>query len=133
MPRSHVAARDSQAAVWPADHRLVYVADLDTTPAAAGLVLELGTEERAADGSWGPTMPFTFAASVWLAAPDPVDRQISEMLLGSARSSVYGQAPGSGFVIGVRGLSTTLRKICDTGRLRTRSTDPARNGRTLRM
>src|SRR5512134_1318871 len=128
MPRSHALARDQQAAAWPPDHRLVYVADLDTTPAASGLVLELGTEKMAPDGSWGPTMPFAFAASVWLAAPDPVDRQISEMLLGSARSSVYGQAPGSGFVIGVRGLSTTLRKICDTGRLRTRSADPALDG-----
>ena len=126
-------ARDHHAASWPADHRLVYVADLDATPQAAGLVLELGTEHRTVDGSWGPTLPFTFAASVWLAAPDPVDRQISEMLLGSARSSVYGQAPGSGFVIGARGLSTTLRKICDTGRLRARSQDAARDGLTLRM
>ena len=120
-------------ASWPAGHRLVYVADFDATPAAAGLVLELGTEQLQSDGTWGPTMPFTFAAPVWLAAPDPVDRQISEMLLGSARSSVYGQAPGSGFVIGARSLSTTLRKICDTGRLRTRSQDPSCDGRTLRM
>ncbi len=122
-----------QAASWPADHRLVYVADLDATPAAAGLVLQLGTERLTEDGTWGPTMPFTLAAAVWLAAPDPVDRQISEMLLGSARSSVYGQAPGSGFVISARGLSTTLRTICDTGRLRTRSEEAAYDGRTLRM
>ena len=133
MSRSQLMARDHHVILWPADHRLVYVADLDATPPAAGLVLELGTEQRASDGTWGPTMPFTFAASVWLAAPDPVDRQISEMLLGSARSSVYGQAPGSGFVIGARGLATTLRKICDTGRLRTRSQDIQYNARTLEM
>ncbi len=117
--------------VWPADYRLVYVADLDATPAAAGLVLELGTEKRGDDGTWGPTMPFTLPAAVWLESPNAADKAISEMLLASARSSLYGQVPGSGFVIGARALATTLRAICDTGRLRTRSADPARHGRTL--
>lgn len=109
------------------------MADLDATPTAAGLVLELGTEQRAEDGSWGPTRPFTLPAAVWLASPDAADKTISEMLLASARSSVYGQVPGSGFVIGARALATTLRAICDTGRLRTRSHDESLNNRTLRM
>ncbi len=133
MPRSRVVVRDLHAPVWPERHRLVYIADLDATPMAGGLVLELGTEALDDEGTWGPTMPFTLAAAVWLAVPDMVDQQIAEMLLGSARSSVYGQVPGSGFVIGARSLATTLRKICETGRLRTKSNDAAYHGRTLRM
>lgn len=122
-----------RGARWPDGHRLIYIADIDATPQSKGLALELGTEQLSADGTWGNATKFPFDAAVWFAAPELVDRRIAEMLLGSARSSVYGQAPGSGFVIGARGLSTTLRAICETGRCRIKSKDTEYDGHTLHM
>jgi superfamily II DNA or RNA helicase len=125
-------ARDAGAATLPADRRLVYIADLDATWQSPGLVIDIGTERLAKSGEWSAPKRFGFAASAWFTAPDAVDRQIAEMLVGAWRSQQEGRVSTSGFVLAPHALPTTLRLICETGRCRTRSHRPELAGRTLR-
>ena len=118
-------------AVWPLNRRLVYILDLDASATAAGIVIDVGTELRARDGTWGEAKRFSLRAPVWFAAPDPIDRQIAEMLSGASDDFGYGRQKLWGFVISLRAFSTTLRTILETGRCQLRSSRPALTGRTL--
>ena len=116
---------------WPANTRLVYMVDLDATWQSTGLVIDIGTETCLRDGSWSAPARFSLGAATWLSVPDPDDRQIAEMLLGSEPESPHVRT--SGFLIGARGLGTTLRAICNTGRCRTRSHRDEFDGRSLQF
>jgi superfamily II DNA or RNA helicase len=104
---------------WPEDRRIVYVIDLDATSHADGLVVNLATEKRRKDGSWDEMKAHALGANIWFANPDPMDRQIAQMLLGTTTPSfMYGGVRTSGFVVSPRAFDTTLRLICETGRAR---------------
>ncbi|WP_411280332.1 DEAD/DEAH box helicase [Gemmatimonas sp.] len=107
--------------VWPADRRLVYIIDLDASAHVSGLKIELGTEKRDRHGVWSTAKRFQYSHGVWLNAPDAVDRQIAEMLLGSADLRGVTGLPTGGFFVRPRAFATTLRLMCETGRVRTRS------------
>ncbi len=114
----------SPTTTWPANRRLVYIVDLAATWNAGGIVVELATEKLRRDGSWDPPAPFRLSADVWFMAPDPIDRQIAQMLLGAlprGDSRFAGQPRTGGFVLHQTAFDTTLRLICDTGRCRLRT------------
>ncbi len=108
--------------VWPADRRLVYIIDLGASALVPGLKIELGTEKRDRHGVWSTPKRFQYSFAVWLNAPDAVDRQIAEMLLGSADVRGMTGLPTGGFFVRPRAFATTIRLMCETGRARTRST-----------
>ena len=63
-------------------------------------------------------MQFRLGADVWQAVPDPVDRQIAQMLLGALPPTSQDRHDHddrtSGFVLRESALETTLRLMCDT-------------------
>ena len=125
-------AVSSRGESWPDDRRLVYLVDFDASTTIAGLRVDLGTERRDRAGAWGTAKRFQYAAAVWFNAPDAVDRQIAEMLLGATDLRGAVGMPTGGFVVRQRAFDTTLRLICDTGRARVRSKRAEVNGRVLR-
>ena len=112
----------AQSAEWPNDRRLVYLADLPASASASGLVIELATEKLAANGSWSPPKFFRNGIASWLAIPDPLDREIGQMLRGSRRSTAWtgGAESTSGFVVPPDAFDSVLRLMSETGRLRIR-------------
>lgn len=121
-----------RSASLPADRRLVYLLHLTEPPREPGLRVEVATQRRDRDGVWEEPKLFQFTAAAWFQAPDPVDRQIAEMLLGSAEAPGVTGMPASGFIVRPRAYGTTLRSICDTGRARLRSNRPSLDGRVVR-
>jgi len=112
-------------ASWPEGRRLVYIVDIPASANTTGLVIELATEKQEPDGSWDVLTHFRFGASVWLAAPDPADRQIAQMLLGAPSNEHWPtfadrSTRTNGFIIGAAAFDTTLRLMCETGRCRAR-------------
>ena len=119
---SYLSTLDSAPhAAWPSDQRIVYIVDLSVTSHAAGIVVELATERQKPGGAWELPVPFRIAADAWQSAPDPVDRQIAQMLIGAPPPTPHvGPTRTSGFVLRGAALDTTLRLICSTGRCRVR-------------
>jgi hypothetical protein len=107
--------------VWPADRRIVYIVDLTITW-SAGLTVELATERQRRDGTWEAPVAFRIPAEAWQSVPDPIDRQVAQMLIGAAPTTVYGGNRTSSFVLRGAALDTTLRLMCETGRCRVRRT-----------
>jgi superfamily II DNA or RNA helicase len=106
--------------MWPHDRRLIYVVDIAASARASGVVVELATEKQTRSGGWEPPVPYRLGGDVWHAAPDPVDRQIAQMLVGTLPAHGRNSEPSS-FVLKGNALETTLRLICDTARCRSRS------------
>jgi superfamily II DNA or RNA helicase len=107
---------------WPSDRRLIYIVDLAASAAQPeGLVIELATEKRGREGGWEPPKLFRSGMATWRAIPDPVDREIGEMLRGSRRANEWvRQDSTSGFVVAASAFDTVLRLMSETGRLRVR-------------
>jgi superfamily II DNA or RNA helicase len=120
-------------AAWPEDRRPVYVIDLPLTARSGAFVVELAAEKRGrATGAWEPPSQFRLGIDAWLANPDPVDRQIAQMLLGAAPPDPYGRPQRtSGFMLRGPAVETTLRLMCDSGRCRLRLTPGERPTRVL--
>jgi superfamily II DNA or RNA helicase len=116
----------------PADRRLLYLIDLDASAKAETLRVEVGTERKDRDGTWGDVRRYHYAAAAWFNAPEPIDRQIAEMLLGANPEEGITGMPAEGFAIRTRAFSTTLRMICDTGRARIRSADRKIDNKTVK-
>ena len=112
----------AEPAAWPTDRRIVYIVDLTTTWTTPGVVVELATERCKRDGAWEPPVAFRLPADVWEAAPDALDRQIAQMLLGATPDPYGGPPRSTGFVLRGGALETTLRLMCETGRCRVRRT-----------
>lgn len=109
-------------AVWPADRRLVYIADLVASASQTdGLVIELATEKRGRDGEWELPKLFRSGIATWRVVPDLIDREIGQMLRGSRRANEWVQSETmSGFVVAPNAFDTVLRLMSETGRLRIR-------------
>jgi hypothetical protein len=122
---------DTVPAPWPADRRLIYVIDLPTTQADGGLAVELELEREVAPGEWERPKQHRVSWEMWQRVPDPLDRQIAQMLSGARTDAGhYFAAPTARrFVIPAAAHDTTLRLICETGRARLRRVagDPSPN------
>ena len=106
---------------WPNDRRLVYLVELPASATAQGLVIELATEKRGRDGTWAPLKLFRSGIESWMAIPDPIDREIGEMLRGSRRATEWTRTDSTtGFLVAPNAFDTVLRLMSDTGRLRIR-------------
>ena len=69
---------------FPCDRRIVYVVDLAATRLfQRGLVVDLTTQKRAPNGEWSSPKQFALREDQWADAPDPMDRQIAQMLTGA--------------------------------------------------
>ncbi len=132
MQQRPASTSGQPSAVWPEDRRLVYILDLEASATSDGVTIDVGTERRDRAGEWGEAKRFTLGAPIWFAAPEPVDRQIAELLCGSDDAYTYGRHRTMGLVIAPRAFNITLRAILDTGRCRLRSGTPGLTGRTLR-
>ena len=109
------------ATEWPEDRRLIYLADVDASRSAEGLVIELATEKQQRDGSWG--LPKLYRATVdgWMNVPDPLDREIGQMLRGARRTLAWQRTdPIGSFVVEPAAFDPVLRLMTETGRLRIR-------------
>jgi superfamily II DNA or RNA helicase len=118
--------RPEAPTAWPENRRLVYVVDIPASATSTGLIVELAVEKLQRDGTWSPPVTFRLGADSWLAVPDPMDRQIAQMLMGASTNdpwAMYGDSmpPTSGFVLGPAAFDTTLRLMCETGRCRVRT------------
>ena len=83
---------------------------------------ELATQTLDRHGSWGPPRLMMARQEEWLAVPDPLDRQIAQMLLGTRAEHAWYQPPtGRRYAIAETSYDTTLRLMCETGRCRIRS------------
>ncbi len=106
---------------WPADRRIVYIADLPLTASADGLMVEVATEREISVGEWEAAKLFRDGREAWLAVPDAVDQQIAQMLIGAEPAGPYGRAQaGMRFVLRAPAFGTTLRLMCESGRCRVR-------------
>jgi len=114
---------------FPSDRRIVYVVDLPATRLyQRGLVVDLATQRRAPNGEWGTPKQFSLREDQWTDAPDPVDRQIAQMLTGAGSDARH---IGSGYGVNRRyyleppAFGTTLRLMCESGRCRVSLTGEA--------
>ena len=108
-------------AVLPVNRRLVYTVDVARSAQRPnGVIVEVGVQALRAKGdAWGPTRPLRLSREQWLAAPDLIDREIAQLLLGSS-SAEFGtdaavRAPQR-FVIAADAVTITLRRMCETER-----------------
>lgn len=110
-------------ATWPSNRTINYIIDAAATLGSAeGLVIELATQTLDRHGEWGPPRLMVASQDEWLAAPDPLDRQIAQMLLGTRAEHTWYQPPsGRRYAIPDASYDTTLRLMCETGRCRIRA------------
>jgi len=120
-----------ERAEWPSDRRLVYIIDAVASRTAPGIAVDIATEKRARDGSWGSAKTFAYPTAVWFAVPDDVDQTIARALLGAAPLPDYGRVRTS-FVLSAQANETVLRMICNTGRARLRTAASRTHLSTLR-
>ena len=108
---------------WTANRRINYIIDAAATLGGAeGLVVELATQTLDRHGSWGPPRLMMARQEEWLTVPDPLDRQIAQMLLGTRAEHAWYQPPsGRRYAIAETSYDTTLRLMCETGRCRIRT------------
>ena len=127
-----LASTRQTARSLPADRRIVYLVSLTGPQSAEGLRVEVFTQRRNRDGVWDAPRHFGFAGDAWFDAPDPADRLIANLLLGTSDPRHLTGMPANGFVVPPRAYPTTLRLLCETGRALVRSQKPSLDGRVLR-
>ena len=109
------------SAEWPNDRRLIYLADIGASRSAEGLVIELATEKQQRDGSWSLPKLYRAAIDNWMNVPDPLDREIGQMLRGARRALAWQRTdPIGSFVVEPAAFDPLLRLMSETGRLRIR-------------
>jgi superfamily II DNA or RNA helicase len=127
--KARYEAPPPSTAEWPNDRRLVYLADINASRSAEGLVIELATEKQQRDGSWGPPKLYRAAVDSWLNVPDPLDREIGQMLRGARRTLTWLRTdPIGSFVVEPAAFDPVLRLMSETGRLRIRHDSHDRPG-----
>jgi len=108
-----------QSSEFPVGKRIVYMIDLPHgVVREGGVMAEIGMQSVQKRGGWGPVRQFRLTRAQWLNAPDLLDREIAQMLLGAQPEYGY-YAPGSAtrrYLLAESALDTTLRRMCDTGR-----------------
>jgi superfamily II DNA or RNA helicase len=105
---------------WPADRRMVYIVDLAKTWVNNGIVVDLATERLKSDGTWEAPAQFRLSTAAWQTSPDPLDRQIAQMLIGAPQSSSFAVSPRPPFVLTGASVVAVLPVLCATGRCRVR-------------
>jgi superfamily II DNA or RNA helicase len=120
---SAAMARDpmTEPAPFPANRRLVYVLDFyETSMRTDGLLVDVRVEARLKSGEWGPPKELRLSNESWLSAPDAMDREIAQMLLGARHALGYdfSGSVGRRYVIPVSAFDSTLRRMLETGRAR---------------
>src|SRR5688572_15940619 len=119
-----MAAESSQTEKpeWPPNRRINYIIDAAATlDGREGLIVELATQMVDKYGHLGPPRRMTQTHEQWLANPDPLDRHIAQMLIGTRAEFPWYQPPaGRRYVIPETAYDTTLRSMCETGRCRIR-------------
>jgi hypothetical protein len=107
---------------FPSDRRIVYVVDLAATRLfQRGLVVDLTTQKRAPNGEWSSPKQFALREDQWADAPDPMDRQIAQMLTGAGSDTRISGGLGTvarRYYLEPAAFSTTLRLMCESGRCR---------------
>lgn len=121
----------NRATALPDDRRIVYLVHLTESASHRGLRVEVMTQRRDRDRAWDELKHFPYSLEAWCNAPDPVDRQLAEMLLGSSDAEGITTMPTGGFIVRPRAYRTTLRMLCDTGRTRLRSNRPSLDARLI--
>jgi superfamily II DNA or RNA helicase len=109
------AAQTSPDDVFPSDSRVAYLVNADVTRHDGRVCVELAVQKRRKESSWHPPKRQPLDYRQWLHAPDAVDRQIVQMLFGTAGVSPEAAAEAR-FFIEDFAIPTLLRSICDTGR-----------------
>src|SRR5688572_21119409 len=112
---------DTSQSTFPSDRRIVYVVDLVATRnLQRGLAVELAMQRRMPNGEWTSPKQFGLREDQWLTAPDPLDRQIAQMLTGALsdlRPASFGVVNRRYYLEPIS-FDTTLRLMCETGRCR---------------
>jgi superfamily II DNA or RNA helicase len=106
---------------FPSDRRIVYVVDLPATRLyQRGLVVDLATQRRAPNGEWSTPKQFSLREDQWADAPEPIDRQIAQMLTGAGSDTKLPSGYGvtRRYYLEPPAFGTTLRLMCDSGRCR---------------
>ncbi|MEX2284206.1 MAG: DEAD/DEAH box helicase [Gemmatimonadota bacterium] len=111
------AVEPPRAVTWPADQRIIYFIDVESSHASGELQLLLRMESAATPQR--TKAGFRFSEEAWLQAPDPADRELAHVLLGARQFSHRSQLQDQPrFTIRPVMFETTLRRICETGRYR---------------
>ena len=126
VARAEMATAPKQPARdWPDDRRLVYILDLWNSALRQQIVIGLATERLGKNGAWKPPKGIGLTRDQLLANPDPLDREIAQMLIGATTTYAYDyrytaqRAPAE--VAVERGMiDVLLPRICATGRARVR-------------
>ncbi|MBK9411756.1 MAG: DEAD/DEAH box helicase [Gemmatimonadetes bacterium] len=121
-------AQKRETSAYPEGKRIIYIVDIPLTfERQEGLLVELGMQALQKNGEWGAPRQFRLTRSQWLSAPELVDREVAQMLLG-AQPEFGHYAPGSStrrFLLSAAAIETTLRRMCDSGRAYLRPTPRA--------
>jgi superfamily II DNA or RNA helicase len=108
------AAGVSTPAEWPAGREILYVLQAAGQDGEAPTIA-LEARERKKNGDWGKPRSFGMEHRTLAALPDPVDRQILQILVGTPRFSNY-DGGASCFYPADSALAEWLPLICRTGR-----------------
>lgn len=113
------ASVPEQAATWSASRRLAYVLDVHATSLQpSGLVVEIAMQKRDEQGDWAEPRPSRLSHDTWLTAPELVDREIAQMLVGTQSEHGY-YSPGASsrrYVVSPNAFDTILRRMVESGR-----------------
>jgi superfamily II DNA or RNA helicase len=110
----------------PVNTEIVYVVDLPVTLTGNGLALEVFSRQRKLDGNFGRLKSHTIGRSLAATLPDPIDRQITAMLLGGNNNVSYGgyyygyESGTSRFLLTEELQDALLPIMCRSGRCRLR-------------
>jgi superfamily II DNA or RNA helicase len=100
---------------WPPGREILYVVRAETGPEHPGLAIEIEARERRKNGAWGKPRAHSIAYQMLPSLPDPQDRQILQILIGTPRYSMHADT-GSCFYPSAAALAELLPLICRTGR-----------------
>ncbi len=117
--------RDEEEKVhWPATRQILYLVDAPATLEGKGLVIEVAHRERKKNGEWGKQKSISDSNFKPESLPDPEDRHILSLLLGSRDASSwygysgYGNYGRGGFrrILPLPVQEQMMELFCRTGR-----------------
>jgi hypothetical protein len=107
---------------WPPGKEILYFLRIAGDYSKEGVAIEIEARERKKNGDWGKPRACTIPYQALPALPDPRDRRILQLLIGTPAYSAYG-SPSSGFYPSGSALVELLPEMCATGRCFFRSGD----------
>jgi superfamily II DNA or RNA helicase len=107
---------DSESiAAWPPDKEIHYVLRISAADEGAGMAIGIEARKRGKNGAWGKARASAVEYRMLPALPDPQDRRILPLLLGTPRYAMSVD-PGASFYPSKSALAELLPLICGTGR-----------------